>query len=34
VWSALIKGWFQQLDRERFELSAFCLSAEEDAETH
>ena len=34
VWNAIIKGWFQQLDRERFELSAFCLSAEQDAETH
>jgi predicted O-linked N-acetylglucosamine transferase (SPINDLY family) len=33
VWNAIIKGWFQQLDRERFELSAFCLSAEQDAET-
>ena len=33
VWNALIKGWFQQLDRERFELSAFCLSAEQDDET-
>ena len=33
VWNAIIKGWFQQLDRERFELSAFCLSAEHDDET-
>jgi len=33
VWNAIIKGWFQQLDPERFELSAFCLSAEQDAET-
>lgn len=33
VWNAIIKGWFQQLDRERFELSAFCLGAEQDAET-
>jgi len=33
VWNAIIKGWFQQLDPERFELSAFCLSPEQDAET-
>jgi len=33
VWNAIIKGWFQQLDPKRFELSAFCLSAEQDAET-
>ena len=33
VWNAIIKGWFQQLDRERFELSAFCLGAEHDDET-
>ena len=33
VWNAIIKGWFQQLDPQRFELSAFCLSSEQDAET-
>jgi predicted O-linked N-acetylglucosamine transferase (SPINDLY family) len=33
VWNAIIKGWFQQLDPGRFELSAFCLSTEQDAET-
>lgn len=33
VWNALMKGWFQQLDRERFELQAFCLGADGDAET-
>lgn len=33
VWNALVKGWFQQLDRERFELQGFCLGAESDAET-
>ncbi|MGH8660603.1 MAG: tetratricopeptide repeat protein [Burkholderiales bacterium] len=33
VWSAIVKGWFHRLDRERFELAAFCLGADEDAET-
>src|SRR6185503_10431924 len=33
VWNALVKGWFQQLDRDRFELIAFSLGLEEDAET-
>lgn len=33
VWNALVKGWFQQLDRGRFELQGFCLGAESDAET-
>jgi predicted O-linked N-acetylglucosamine transferase (SPINDLY family) len=28
-----VKGWFQQLDRARFELQGFCLGAESDAET-
>jgi protein O-GlcNAc transferase len=32
VWHAIIKGWFQHLDRGRFRLSAFHLGAE-DAET-
>jgi predicted O-linked N-acetylglucosamine transferase (SPINDLY family) len=33
VWNAIIKGWFQHLDRDRFELQAFCLDPYEDAET-
>jgi len=33
VWNAIVKGWFQHLDRERFELQAFCLDPYEDAET-
>ncbi|MDH4094312.1 MAG: tetratricopeptide repeat protein [Betaproteobacteria bacterium] len=33
VWSAIIKGWFRQLDPRRFALNAFCLGAHEDAET-
>lgn len=33
VWNAIIKGWFQQLDRERFSLYAFHLGPEEDSET-
>ena len=33
VWNAIVKGWFQKLDRKRFELHAFCLGADEDAET-
>ena len=33
VWNAIVKGWFQQLDRERFALSAFCLGSPEDDET-
>ena len=33
IWNALVKGWFQQLDRERFELSAFCLGGTEDEQT-
>lgn len=33
VWHAIVKGWFQRLDRTRFELSAFCLGAGEDQET-
>jgi predicted O-linked N-acetylglucosamine transferase (SPINDLY family) len=34
VWSALMKGWFQQLDRERFALAAFCLGPKQNEETH
>jgi predicted O-linked N-acetylglucosamine transferase (SPINDLY family) len=33
VWHAIVKGWFQQLDRERFQLLAFHLGAQQDAET-
>jgi predicted O-linked N-acetylglucosamine transferase (SPINDLY family) len=33
VWNAIVKGWFQQLDRERFSLAAFCLGSDQDAET-
>lgn len=33
VWNALVKGWFQGLDPERFELHGFCLGAAVDAET-
>lgn len=33
VWRAIMKGWFQRLDRERFELVAFGLGADQDAET-
>lgn len=33
VWNAIVKGWFQHLDRSRFELAAYCLGPDEDAET-
>jgi len=33
VWNALVKGWFQHIDRSRFEIEAFCLGAETDEET-
>lgn len=33
VWNAIVKGWFQRLDLERFELLAFSLGTEEDQET-
>ena len=33
VWNAIVKGWLQQLDRERFSLAAFCLGPDQDAET-
>jgi len=33
VWNALIKGWLERLDHERFEITAYCLAAAEDAET-
>jgi predicted O-linked N-acetylglucosamine transferase (SPINDLY family) len=33
VWNAIVKGWFQEIDRERFELLAFCLGTAQDSET-
>jgi len=33
VWDAVVKGWFACLDRREFELHAFSLGADEDAET-
>ena len=33
VWSAITKGWFQGLDPERFEVSAFHIGLDEDQET-
>lgn len=33
VWTAIVRGWFQQLDPERFELHVFYLGATEDAQT-
>lgn len=33
VWEALVRGWFQELDRDRFELHAFHLGSTQDAET-
>jgi protein O-GlcNAc transferase len=33
VWSALVRGWVQRLDRGRFELHLFHLSGRRDAET-
>jgi predicted O-linked N-acetylglucosamine transferase (SPINDLY family) len=33
VWSALIRGWIECLDPGRFEVTAYCLAATEDAET-
>jgi predicted O-linked N-acetylglucosamine transferase (SPINDLY family) len=33
IWNAIVKGWFQHLDRGRFELSAFCLGSADDEET-
>ena len=33
VWNAIVKGWFQRLDPERFELLAFNLGIGEDLET-
>ena len=33
VWDALVKGWFQELDRRRFALYGYCLGAARDEET-
>lgn len=33
VWNAIVKGWFQQLDRARFSLNVFYLGVEQDQET-
>jgi protein O-GlcNAc transferase len=33
VWNAIVKGWFQKLDRERFAIHAFYLGLKEDPET-
>jgi protein O-GlcNAc transferase len=33
VWNAIVKGWFQKLDRRRFALHAFCLGPDQDEET-
>jgi len=33
VWNAIVKGWFQRLDRSRFALHAFYLGRDEDQET-
>jgi len=33
VWHAIVKGWFQQLDRDRFAIHAFYVDGKEDRET-
>lgn len=33
VWFAMIKGWFEHFDRERFEIGAFSLTSTPDRET-
>ena len=33
VWHALIKGWFRELDRARFELHAFHIGSRSDSQT-
>jgi protein O-GlcNAc transferase len=33
VWNALVKGWFQHMDRDRFALEAFYLGTEDDPQT-
>ncbi|MBA5638567.1 tetratricopeptide repeat protein [Duganella sp. LX20W] len=33
VWRAIVRGWFSELDRERFELHVYSLGSQEDGET-
>lgn len=33
VWSAIVKGWLEQIDRQRFEIDVFHLGNSQDAET-
>lgn len=33
VWNAIVKGWFERIDRERFSLHAFYLGTRQDDET-
>jgi len=33
VWGAIIRGWFEQIDRKRFSLHAFYLGFDQDRET-
>lgn len=33
VWRAIVRGWFSELDRDRFELHLFYLGSQEDGET-
>ena len=33
VWNAIVKGWFQQLDKNRFKLHVFYLGERQDKET-
>ena len=33
VWTAIVRGWLQQLDRSRFEVHIFSLGAADDAQT-
>ncbi|MGA8005415.1 MAG: tetratricopeptide repeat protein, partial [Burkholderiales bacterium] len=34
VWTGIVRGWIEDLDRERIELELFHLGGQEDAETH
>jgi protein O-GlcNAc transferase len=33
VWTAIVRGWFQEIDTKRFELHVFHLSTDEDGQT-
>jgi predicted O-linked N-acetylglucosamine transferase (SPINDLY family) len=33
VWNAIVKGWFAEIDRDRFALHAYYMGTQEDAET-